>query len=317
MEKKRKFIPIKITSLEGYLKKIKKYCFSRNTFFSETLDGIWFRGESRKHEHIVSSLFRGDFVDMKNGMNQGFEETFLMSKALQYYPALFEKCNNEIEKLVTMQHYTLPTRLLDVTKSPLVALYFACAGNKNESGRVTFLKNYAPIAESVVDELTVIIKNLGPTYSDIDPIIKYLNKVGLCENWTELRFFKRATQCFLYLPKYNNDRIKHQQGAVLFSPLLQPIERDCEKFNKVWEKIKTQTNSIQEKEISDLSLQKDYVLLDDVFEKYYFEIPSEHKQSILKDLDNCGINEAFVFPEPEHQMQYVKWYCSSQIQVIN
>ncbi len=36
------------------------------------------------------------------------------------------------DRLVRMQHYGLPTRLLDISGNPLIALYFACAGNPAE-----------------------------------------------------------------------------------------------------------------------------------------------------------------------------------------
>ena len=38
--------------------------------------------------------------------------------------------------LTRMQHYSLPTRLLDISSNPLTALYFACSENENKDGQV-------------------------------------------------------------------------------------------------------------------------------------------------------------------------------------
>ena len=38
----------------------------------------------------------------------------------------------------------------------------------------------------------------------------------------------------------------------------------------------------------------------------YLRIPAEQKSAILHELDMIGINEAFVYPELEHQTSYIK-----------
>ena len=40
-------------------------------------------------------------------------------------PNEFDDCETTFDRLVKMQHYSLPTRLLDITTNPLVVLYFA------------------------------------------------------------------------------------------------------------------------------------------------------------------------------------------------
>ena len=79
---------------------------------------IYYRGQSDKSFGLIPSIYR------KPALIQNEDRIF--RDIIAQSPADFKGCVSTFEKLVKMQHYSLPTRLLDITTNPLVALYFAC-----------------------------------------------------------------------------------------------------------------------------------------------------------------------------------------------
>ena len=87
---------------------------------SETIGDqtIWFRGHSKSNYKLLPSLARNP---------KALEREALLSKRFKQNAHPFRQTppQNEWEWLFLMQHFGIPTRLLDWTESPLVALYFA------------------------------------------------------------------------------------------------------------------------------------------------------------------------------------------------
>lgn len=80
---------------------------------------LWFRGHRSAEWDVVPTISRGyDNSDERNFTNR------FRSRAGTRYEK-FPEYDNVAAWLSLMQHYGLPTRLLDWTRSPLIALYFA------------------------------------------------------------------------------------------------------------------------------------------------------------------------------------------------
>lgn len=85
---------------------------------------ILFRGQSDESYDIMPGLGRND--------NFQYEREFIELSQVER-PDVFKSDFKPLELLALLQHYGIPTRLLDVTSNLLVALFFACQENENKS----------------------------------------------------------------------------------------------------------------------------------------------------------------------------------------
>jgi hypothetical protein len=91
-------------------------------------DDVFYRGHADYRYQLEPSLFRRD---PDSGVPRYLRnEAVMVRELLTAHPDEFRADTFMIDRLVRMQHYGLPTRLLDVTSNPLVALYFCCSERK-------------------------------------------------------------------------------------------------------------------------------------------------------------------------------------------
>jgi hypothetical protein len=102
----------------------------------ESDEAYMYRGVSDAGYQLLAKVARGWKLgcEMLQVSERSLLEQFRV-RAIQYVTA---RPQNDWEWLALGQHYGLPTRLLDWTQNPLVALYFACTGHSDKDGAVYF-----------------------------------------------------------------------------------------------------------------------------------------------------------------------------------
>jgi hypothetical protein len=82
-----------------------------------------FRGQASHHWVLNNAIERTDFITHRKGIEPDFVAEF--QRGARNYLTKDETPGHLIEWLALMQHHGAPTRLLDLTKSPFIAAYFA------------------------------------------------------------------------------------------------------------------------------------------------------------------------------------------------
>ena len=146
-----------------------------------------------------------------------------------------------------MQHFSLETRLLDVSFNPLVALYFATKNNLEDDGHVVILDVERRAVKYFDSDVVSCIANLSSLSSgERNAIRRFQSDDDLNESDQGKRlnhFIKTEKPYFLpkieladlgrivlVKPKQNNRRILAQQGAFFFLVLMMKLIKISTKF---------------------------------------------------------------------------------------
>ena len=135
---------------------------------------LYFRGFSTASYDLSPSIGR-----MVEGEGQWLsKESRLVEFAEQNNPELFAQ-TYPTQIISNMQHYGIPTRMMDISGNAFVALFFACENEKkyNEDGKVvvfegTPVSTYNPFANILADSYRLI----GESGTDLDTYMYLIEK---------------------------------------------------------------------------------------------------------------------------------------------
>lgn len=233
----------------------------------------FYRGQLEKYATIPPSIAR----------NRGYalNESAIYHESIRMKKDEFKGLLTPLEKLAKLQHYGIPTRLVDVTIDPLIALYFAVENTDDLSPGNVYL--YL-IDGYPSDSKEATILSILPTLPslDVDCVIAEYEKIlGESLSHEEVLKVVRTPIVIRYSDalQNSNPQLHSQKGTFL----------------------------ICGNEVVGSSITNSLKSLDTIAPSVIIRIPYEYKKEIKDELDlKYGINQTRIYPELTSVANYIK-----------
>ena len=271
--------------------------------------GLWFRGQSQRKLPLEPCVFRKKQADQSDRNANHFrhhDETNLYAHLKVRTPHYQQTYHTAFEWLCLMQHYSLPTRLLDWSESILPALYFAVNEVPQKAGEIfvlnarrlnALIKKRPTICSSSNPEVIVRSEMAGlrssKELSSRASVIKATRTLGIKLD-KEGNWLKSFTKPIAVLPARLNDRMIFQSSVFTLHGGKMYIHGMKNHY-----KGDIIPNPVSLEDM-DKSLPEEKKFL-----KRYV-IPRECKRGILEDLFVLGIHEGTLFSEVDRQARYLR-----------
>jgi hypothetical protein len=276
-----------ISSLSQYIESIarlKSYYPSVPFLNNPTANQFVYRGLCNKAYTLLPGVFRQqtDIVAGRGITNDTYlawtkEKDLLYSFIHEASGTLTIPTDDHLHWAEYAQHYGVPTRFMDWSKNPLVALYFACRDRTTTDGAVWLLHrtNYTrflghQIKEGGNKKIHEIIGDIIDGKSDVEYPILYT------PYYVDARMSAQGSYFMVW------GKLRNPLETMLSADNLQMILPDTDDGSRVYGK------------------EQEEGLL------FRFDIYADRKQPLLHELDIVGINEKTLFPGLDGIGRYVE-----------
>lgn len=236
-----------------------------------------FRGHSDEAWLIRPRVLREDFKNRS-------EEKDLIRQVISRYPAEFDAEKSTFDILTKLQHYNVPTRLLDVTSNPLIALFFA-------------LDPIGVAEEKNGCVLVLRVPKSRTKYYDSDTVSCLANLANLSAEEQE----DISNYSIKSITDFNKNKVTSRLVQFIRSekPYFEPSIRPYDLFNRIHVVPKLRNSRIiaQNGSFILFGLERENYKPDPVIRPQKISISGAHKESIKRELFKIGISYSYLFPE--------------------